>query len=287
MDRGWHCRGCPKGSILLRAGTLRSTGMGSCIVRAIAPTGDVEPVRCSRVHQRPHRRCSGLAGAGRQQAGADGAARRGPRGQEAGGSGSGWTSSRSPVSCREENGVCVRRGGWGPSEHGAGVPAVSWPRVCRRDRLTLLPAPPPAPVPLVSAMSSWCSASRARTAGPNGLSNAHSSQGHSCRNHSSASPPQAPQHSSAWCRHQRQWKAVPGAAVEEGKGLGYRDFESSKSRGAPAMQEHVGSSSLGSGLGAMADPGGSQRHGHGPLPGHPQVLGLPQELWAMEGGSRR
>lgn len=110
MDRGWHCRGCPKGSILLRAGTLRSTGMGSCIVRAIAPTGDVEPARCSRVHQRPHRRCSGLAGAGRQQAGADGAARRGPRGQEAGGSGSGWTSSRSPVSCREENGVCVGRG---------------------------------------------------------------------------------------------------------------------------------------------------------------------------------
>lgn len=127
------------------------------------------------------------------------------------------------------------------------------------------PAPSASSTPQCNEFLALSPVPRAYTACPSGLNNAHCSQGHSCRNHSSVSLPQARQLCSAWCRHQRLWKAVPGAAVGEGKGAGYRDFESSKSRGALAMQKHVENSSLGSGLGGT---GGSQ--GHSPLPGHPQ-----------------
>lgn len=201
MDREWHCRGCPKGSVLLHAGTLHSKGMGSRIVPMIASPGDVEPARCSGVHQRPHRRCSGLAGAGlaaggsrwSSTAGTAGAGRRGQREQ----------LDQQPEPCVLQRGTwkcCAVRGVGGGD--GACLNMVQGPRgslVCSGDRLTLLPARPPAPVPLCNELLVLSPASRAHTAGPSGLSNAHCSQGHPCRNHSSASPPQAHQHCSAWC----------------------------------------------------------------------------------------
>lgn len=159
-DSGRQCRGCPKGSMLLHARTRHSTGMGSGIVRVIAPTGDVDGA-CP-VLRRASAATAAVLGAGwlgvgsrreqMEQHGGDRGDRKPGAAGAAGPTAGARVLQRGTWKCR---GVRGGRGCWGPSEHGARVPR---PRVCSRDRLTLLPAPPPAPVPLVSAMSSWRSA---------------------------------------------------------------------------------------------------------------------------------